>query len=631
MATPAATAAARVSALTLADFARLMRTIPIGPTERLAVGVSGGPDSMALLMLLNKWAPGRVHAITVDHKLRDDSTDEAQRVHSYIKSKGISSEIVTADWDRPVSELSTAQIEERARSVRYRLLAHATRNAGSTRLFLGQHRNDQIETILYRLTRASGLGGLGGMQTVSEMPVILHPHDRDIQVVRPLLSVPKVQLEETCRELDVPVEHDPMNAQMAYQRNVLRDVLKVVHKDPNASPLLSEGNLVKFCSHVAEYSAAANAHTKSVLEKSALTDPLTGSAFLHLPHLATQPNHWFHRPHLANSVLSNLVRWVDCAHYPPPLGAVAHVRDVMAGYYYYGLADDSPNHGTSGQRPRTRWVRPPHQGEYKAMTISKSLVLPPRPDRNGVGNWIIVRSPPLSAVRARDRIPLVQGQTVLFDTRFFVTLGAPVLSKHDEDAHLREFYRSLVQHFPLDRVRNMTIPVAPADGGPVVDVVTEGPDRAERRNLREHPFSTSAGSDDLEVIVRYFDQQDEMALSGVFQRRHVHPAWSQFRRAWEHFRYKMPFVGRYVVPVIAVRNRNYAGIARASGPPTPVTQGATGVKPGRKGVAVTKATVDSPLGAVVAIPCLSINFAPDVLSVQVEHRKNLIKVGGEEA
>jgi tRNA(Ile)-lysidine synthetase-like protein len=249
------------------------------------VGVSGGPDSMALLHLLASWCPGRVHAIIVDHQLRNESTSESVQVKQLIQKKGthkilqvflnmilkqfklssvffcglgIPVKIATIDWKTQLKELPAAQIEDHARIHRYRLLAHECRNLGVSKLFLGHHLNDQIETILYRLARASGLAGLRGMTEESCLPFNQHPKDKEISLFRPFLRFPKLRILKTCDNMGLSYLNDPMNNDPKFQRNIIRNLLKSVED----RKFLSEDDLARFCCHLSAYGETSTKFSK---------------------------------------------------------------------------------------------------------------------------------------------------------------------------------------------------------------------------------------------------------------------------------------------------------------------------------------------------------------------------------
>jgi len=136
----------------------------------IAVAVSGGADSMALVILADRWARqrrGKVVALTVDHGLRAGSRAEAQESHRRLSSRGIECRLLVWRGDKPRTGIQAA-----ARDARYRLMAQWCRRHGVLHLLVAHHREDQAETVLHRLARASGVDGLAGMAVIHELPDI---------------------------------------------------------------------------------------------------------------------------------------------------------------------------------------------------------------------------------------------------------------------------------------------------------------------------------------------------------------------------------------------------------------------------------------------------------------------------
>ena len=128
---------------------------------RFGVAVSGGPDSLALLLLAAAARPGDLEAATVDHGLRPESRAEAEQVADICRAAWASPHSVLAiEWDLP----PTSAIQEQARAVRYGALAQWMRERELTALLTAHHLDDQAETLLMRLNRGSGVRGLGGMR-----------------------------------------------------------------------------------------------------------------------------------------------------------------------------------------------------------------------------------------------------------------------------------------------------------------------------------------------------------------------------------------------------------------------------------------------------------------------------------
>ena len=132
----------------------------IEPGEIIGLAVSGGPDSLALLLLAAEARPLLVEAATVDHGLRPESRAEAEMVAKVCERLGVPHRILTATWD----EKPATAIQERARMMRYRLLGEWVRERGLTALLTAHHVDDQAETFLMRLARGAGVKGLAGMR-----------------------------------------------------------------------------------------------------------------------------------------------------------------------------------------------------------------------------------------------------------------------------------------------------------------------------------------------------------------------------------------------------------------------------------------------------------------------------------
>ncbi len=201
------------------DFAALMA--PLGPFEappRLAVAVSGGADSLALALLAAEWAKargGEAVALTVDHRLRPDSTDEAARVGGWLATHGIRHHTLSWDGDKPAADLQAA-----ARHARYRLLGAFCRTSGILHLLLAHHREDQAETLLLRLGRGSGVDGLSAM--AASLPT------RWGRLLRPLLEVPRQRLRASLEARGQAWIEDPSNANAAFARVRLRHLAPIL-------------------------------------------------------------------------------------------------------------------------------------------------------------------------------------------------------------------------------------------------------------------------------------------------------------------------------------------------------------------------------------------------------------------
>ena len=186
----------------------------------LAVAVSGGGDSLALAVLLLDWCGARgirLHALTVDHGLRPESAAEAAFVAKFIRDRGgIHQTLLWDDVPKP-----TTRIQEAARAARYRLMAAYCEAHSIKYLGVAHHAQDQIETILFRIAKGTGLDGLVGMRPVQSL-------ENGVTLLRPLLPVSHMDLLETLRDQNIDWIEDPSNANERYARVRIRNVIGVL-------------------------------------------------------------------------------------------------------------------------------------------------------------------------------------------------------------------------------------------------------------------------------------------------------------------------------------------------------------------------------------------------------------------
>jgi tRNA(Ile)-lysidine synthase len=191
------------------EFAALIERLgPFEPAPHVAAGVSGGPDSMALALLADRWVRGRggkLTALIVDHGLRAESAQEAATAAGWLAARGIAHAILRWEGPKPASAIQAA-----ARAARHAALAGWCGNAGVLHLLLAHHRDDQIETMVLRRARQSGPDGLAGMAPVAEREAL--------RILRPLLPVPAARLRATLRAARQDWIDDPSNRNPAFTR-----------------------------------------------------------------------------------------------------------------------------------------------------------------------------------------------------------------------------------------------------------------------------------------------------------------------------------------------------------------------------------------------------------------------------
>lgn len=183
---------------------------PVQGETQLALAVSGGVDSLSLMLLVARWCalqdiPPRVVVFTVDHGLRPAAKQETKFVADTALNLGFEAQILSGS----LKNLKT-RVQEKARELRYGLIGRAMDEAGISCLLTGHHCDDQAETVLMRLARGSGVGGLGGMAKISVR--------QDMFVFRPLLNVQREQLEAFMATSDLVPVNDPSNRDIQFER-----------------------------------------------------------------------------------------------------------------------------------------------------------------------------------------------------------------------------------------------------------------------------------------------------------------------------------------------------------------------------------------------------------------------------
>lgn len=186
---------------------------PLAATTPLALAVSGGPDSMALLTLAVEALAGHVIAATVDHRLRRESAGEAAMVAAHCATIGVPHTVLALE-----TPIVGASIQAMARTARYAALAEWALDAGATCLATAHHADDAAETFLMRAARGSGLAGLAGIRPATVIA--------GIAVVRPLLEWRRAELRAIVRRAAVPFVDDPANRDLRHDRTRFRLVLE---------------------------------------------------------------------------------------------------------------------------------------------------------------------------------------------------------------------------------------------------------------------------------------------------------------------------------------------------------------------------------------------------------------------
>ncbi len=210
--------------------------------DGIGIAVSGGADSLALLLLAVEAVPGDVEAVTIDHGLRQESRQECAHVAAICATLGVRHETISV-------EVTDRNLQSGARNARYIALQVWAARRKLSAIATAHHADDQAETMLMRLNRGSGLSGLAGIRPDRLL------QDGRTRVLRPLLHWRKAELVAICAASPFQPIDDPSNRNTAFDRVAMRQNLaQAAWLDPSA--------IATSASHI----AAAEAYLASTLE-----------------------------------------------------------------------------------------------------------------------------------------------------------------------------------------------------------------------------------------------------------------------------------------------------------------------------------------------------------------------------
>jgi tRNA(Ile)-lysidine synthase len=340
--------------------AALRRVMDAAPGGTLGVAVSGGGDSVALLLLLADWAAGAgrsLAAVTVDHGLRPESAREAAAVAARCAALGIPHEVLRWTWDR------RGNLQARARQARRELIGAWAVDRGIAAVALGHTLDDQAETFVMRLARGSGIDGLGAMAPAT-------PGD-GLVWLRPLLGIRRAELRRWLADRGEGWAEDPGNADARFDRARARAALA-----PLAELGLSPERLGATAAAMRRARAALEVSTAD-LARACLAAGGAGDLVLDPGPLRAAPEE------VRLRLLAGALGWVSGAVYRPRLAQLeAALAAVEAGGVHHGFT-------LHGCVLRAR-------GSSVAIRREPTRVAPPVPLEQGRwdGRWQIEGTPP---------------------------------------------------------------------------------------------------------------------------------------------------------------------------------------------------------------------------------------------
>ena len=196
--------------------------------DSIGIGVSGGKDSMVLLDVLleirERLPDINISVLHFEHGIRgDESKNDMEFVRSYVEGRNIPFFSNSGD-SLGFAKENSLNLEESARTLRYAFFEDTMKKNGISRIAVAHHKNDNVETFLFNLTRGAGSLGLDHMDYSSGY------------LIRPLLDVSRTEIEEYIRLREIPYREDSTNNDLSYSRNFIRRQLipDFEHINPNA-------------------------------------------------------------------------------------------------------------------------------------------------------------------------------------------------------------------------------------------------------------------------------------------------------------------------------------------------------------------------------------------------------------
>ena len=283
---------------------------PAADQAVIGLAVSGGPDSLALMLLAQRWAsaldtPPRLIVYSLDHGLRPEAGSEVQMVLREAEKLGLDARGLSWTGEKPPTG-----VQEAARQARYRIIGEAMQADGASLLLTAHHRADQAETVLMRLAHGSGVEGLKGMTSLSQV--------ENITVFRPLLDVEPASMALLVEEAGLTPVSDPSNKDSAYERVRWRKRLPQLAEDG-----LDSATLSRFANRMAEADLALTQMADAAFDELVTLDGF-GAASL--------PQDAFHAlsPAIGRRVLARTLNIVGGRQKPRALGQIEKLYDQIA-------------------------------------------------------------------------------------------------------------------------------------------------------------------------------------------------------------------------------------------------------------------------------------------------------------
>lgn len=188
----------------------------IEPKDKIVLGVSGGPDSISMLNILNEIKEEfnfEIYVAHVNHMIREEAEDDEKYVQRYCEKNNIQFFVKRIDVQQ-IANTEKRGTEETGRKVRYEFFEEVMQKVGANKIAIAHNKNDKIETIIMNLLRGSGILGLKGIEPI-----------RDNKYIRPLIDCERQEIEQYCEDNKLNPRIDKTNFENDYTRNKIRNII----------------------------------------------------------------------------------------------------------------------------------------------------------------------------------------------------------------------------------------------------------------------------------------------------------------------------------------------------------------------------------------------------------------------
>ena len=213
--------------------------------DSIVIGVSGGPDSICLLHILNELKNElnfKIYVAHINHMIREEADSETEYVKDFCEKLGIECYVKRIDVVKIANNLKRGT-EETGRKIRYEFFDEVLEKTSSNKIATAHNNNDKVETILMNILRGSGLSGLKGIEAI-----------RDEKFIRPLIEMSREEIEEYCKVNKLEPRIDKSNSENIYTRNKVRNVvIPYIKEEFNSNILKTINRLSEVATEESEY------------------------------------------------------------------------------------------------------------------------------------------------------------------------------------------------------------------------------------------------------------------------------------------------------------------------------------------------------------------------------------------